>query len=129
VDRPRTIVLGLGFATILNEGGSAAMRVADVGGVTIASVLFDAGTTEAPVLLEIGSETSSADHFEDPISLHDVFLRVGGAHAGKVRDALVIHSDHVILDHIWSWRADHGDGIGWDRNTARHGLVVNGDDV
>lgn len=129
VDRPGTIVLGLGFATILNDAGTVAMRVADVDGIRIASVLFDAGTIEAPVLLEIGSEASSADHSGDPISLHDVFLRVGGAHAGKVQDALVVHSDDVILDHVWSWRADHGDGIGWDLNTARHGLVVNGDDV
>lgn len=129
MDRPGTIVLGLGFATILNDAGTVAMRVADVDGIRIASVLFDAGTIEAPVLLEIGSEASSADHSGDPISLHDVFLRVGGAHAGKVQDALVVHSDDVILDHVWSWRADHGDGIGWDLNTARHGLVVNGDDV
>jgi hypothetical protein len=129
VERPGTIVLGLGFATILNEGGSPAMRVADVSGVRIASLLFDAGEIEAPVLLEVGTEDSSVDHSDDPISLHDVFLRIGGAHVGKVQDALVVHSDDVILDHIWSWRADHGHGVGWDLNTARHGLVVNGDDV
>jgi hypothetical protein len=81
------------------------------------------------VLLEIGPAVSSADHSGNPISLHDVFLRVGGVVAGKVQDALVINSNDVIIDHIWSWRADHGDGIGWQVNTARHGLVVNGADV
>jgi hypothetical protein len=129
VDRPGTIVLGLGYATIVNDGGVAAMRVADVDGVRLAGVLFDAGTTEAPVLLEVGSAEASTDHSGDPISLHDVFLRVGGAIAGKVQSALVVNSDDVIMDHIWSWRGDHGDGVGWDINTARHGLVVNGDDV
>ncbi|MFT4284189.1 MAG: discoidin domain-containing protein [Protaetiibacter sp.] len=129
VTRPDTIVLGLGYATIVNEGGVAAMRVADVDGVKIAGVLFDAGTVEAPVLLEVGEAGSSADHAADPISLHDVFFRVGGAVAGKVRDALVVNSDDTLIDHIWSWRGDHGAGIGWNVNTARNGLVVNGDDV
>jgi hypothetical protein len=129
VARPGTIVLGLGYATIVNDGGVPAMRVADVDGVKIAGVLFDAGTTEAPVLLEIGPAASSADHSRNPISLHDVFFRVGGVAAGKVQDALVVNSSDVIIDHIWSWRGDHGDGIGWNQNTARHGLVVNGNDV
>ncbi|MFD4959561.1 discoidin domain-containing protein [Microbacterium sp. NPDC058389] len=129
VDRADTVVLGLGFATIVNEGGVAAMRVADVDGVSVSGVLFDAGTDAAPVLLEVGAAGASADHADDPIRLHDVFLRVGGAVAGKVQDALVVNSDDVLIDHIWAWRGDHGEGIGWDLNTSRHGLVVNGDDV
>jgi hypothetical protein len=40
-----------------------------------------------------------------------------------------VNSDNVILDHIWAWRADHGNGVGWDVNTADTGVVVNGDDV
>ncbi|ANJ27924.1 sialidase [Agromyces aureus] len=129
VDRADTVVLGLGYATIVNDGGVAAMRVADVDGVKLAGVLFDAGTTHAPVLLEVGEPGASADHADDPISLHDVFLRVGGAVAGKVDDALVVHADDTIVDHIWSWRGDHGEGIGWNQNTADRGLVVTGDDV
>ncbi|WP_374945875.1 discoidin domain-containing protein [Agreia sp.] len=129
VDRADTVVLGLGYATIVNDGGVAAMKVADVDGVKLAGVLFDAGTTHAPVLLEVGAAGSSADHADNPISLHDVFLRVGGAVAGKVDDALVVNSDDTLIDHIWSWRGDHGEGIGWDVNTADRGLVVNGDDV
>lgn len=54
VNRANTVVLGLGYATIVNENGVVPMKVADVDGVKIASVLFDAGTTEAPVLLEVG---------------------------------------------------------------------------
>ncbi len=129
VDRPDTVVLGLGYATLRNQGGVVPMKVADVDGVKVAGLLFDAGTTEAAVLLEIGPPGSASSHTANPISLHDVFLRVGGAVAGKVTDALVINSDDTIIDHIWSWRADHGDGVGWNVNTADHGLVVNGDDV
>ena len=43
VVRPGTVVLGLGLATLLAEGGSTAIAVADVPGVTIARVLLDAG--------------------------------------------------------------------------------------
>ena len=41
----------------------------------------------------------------------------------------MVNSDDVILDNIWSWRADHGTGVGWTVNTADTGLIVNGDDV
>jgi len=129
VTQPDTVVLGLGYATIVPTAGQTAMTVADVDGVKIASVLFDAGETESPAMLQVGPDGASADHAADPISIHDVFVRVGGAVAGKVESALVINADDTIIDHIWSWRGDHGTGIGWDVNTADYGLVVNGDDV
>ncbi len=34
-----------------------------------------------------------------------------------------------MLDHTWIWRADHGSGVGWDLNSSRNGLVVNGSHV
>ena len=40
-----------------------------------------------------------------------------------------MNSDDVILDDIWAWRADHGNGVGWTQNTADTGVIVNGDDV
>jgi hypothetical protein len=42
---------------------------------------------------------------------------------------VAINSDNVIVDHAWLWRADHGDGIGWEVNTVDNGLIVNGNDV
>jgi hypothetical protein len=42
---------------------------------------------------------------------------------------VVVNSDDVVIDHTWLWRADHGDGVGWDTNRADYGLKVNGDDV
>ena len=37
----------------------------------------------------------------------------------------------IPVDHIWAWRADHGNPgtVGWTVNTAAHGLVVNGGNV
>ncbi|MFC7534187.1 ricin-type beta-trefoil lectin domain protein [Actinoplanes sp. GCM10030250] len=131
VTRPNTVVLGLGLATFVPQNGVVAMRVADVDGVKVAGVLFDAGTTNSPVLMEVGPNGSATDHAANPTSLHDVFFRIGGAIAGKATTSLLINSDDVIGDHTWIWRADHGNGgtVGWNINTADNGLTVNGDDV
>ena len=65
----------------------------------------------------------------DPTALYDVFFRIGGAEPGKATSGLVVNSNNVILDDIWSWRADHGNGVGWTSNTADTGVIVNGDNV
>jgi hypothetical protein len=129
VTRPDTVVLGLGYATIIPDNGVVPMRVADVDGVRVAGLLFDAGSVNSPILMEVGPPGSSASHAANPISIQDVFFRIGGAHAGKATTSLVVNSDHTLIDHIWAWRGDHGAGIGWTVNTADTGLIVNGDDV
>ncbi|WP_139903162.1 coagulation factor 5/8 type domain-containing protein [Clostridium thermarum] len=129
VTRPNTVILGLGMATLIPDNGIIAMSIADVDGVKVAGLLFDAGEVNSPKLLEVGEVGSSLDHSANPTSLHDVFFRVGGAGAGKADVSLQINSNNVIGDHFWIWRADHGDGVGWDINTTKNGLVVNGNDV
>ncbi len=129
ITRANTVVLGMGLATLINDNGVVAMKVADVDGVKIAGILFDAGTSNASTLLEVGPAGSSASHSANPTSIHDVFARVGGAVAGKVTVAVTVNSSNVIIDHTWLWRADHGAGIGWTVNTADNGLVVNGANV
>ncbi len=129
VSRPDTVVMGLGFATLRPVKGTAAMTTADVNGVIIAGLLFDAGAETSPVLLELGPEGSKAGHARNPISLHDVFFRVGGAGVGRAKVNLRINSNDTIVDHTWIWRADHGAGVGWNLNTSANGLVVNGSDV
>lgn len=129
VHRPNTIVLGLGFATLHANNGVTAMTIADVDGVIIAGLLFDAGETNSPVLLEVGPGGSKASHASNPISLHDVFFRVGGAGVGRASVNLRINSNDTIVDHTWIWRADHGAGVGWKSNTSANGLVVNGNAV
>jgi hypothetical protein len=129
VTRANTVVLGMGFATLKPVNGTAAMTTADVDGVIIAGLLFDAGVAKSPVLLEVGPTGSKARHAKNPISLHDVFFRVGGAGVGSAAVNLRINSSDTIVDHTWIWRADHGDGVGWDKNLSANGLVVNGNDV
>jgi hypothetical protein len=129
VTRPHTVVLGLGYATLRPVKGTAAMTTADVDGIEIAGLLLDAGPSESPVLLDVGPEGSRARHAKDPIALHDVFFRVGGAGVGKTKVNLRINSNDTLVDHTWIWRADHGAGVGWDLNTSENGLVVNGNDV
>jgi hypothetical protein len=129
VTRPGTVVLGLGLATLVPHNGITALSVADVGGGILAGLLIDAGPVDSPTLLRIGHPGASASHAADPTSIHDVFVRIGGAGVGKATRSLVVNSSNVIGDHMWLWRADHGTGVGWTDNTAANGLVVNGDDV
>jgi hypothetical protein len=129
VTRPGTVLLGLGLATLIPVRGTAALRVSDVDGVTIAGLLVDAGPERSPVLVEIGEPGCTARHTADPVLLSDLFVRVGGAGAGAADVSLTIHSNDVLADHLWLWRADHGDGVGWEVNPADHGLVVHGHDI
>jgi hypothetical protein len=129
VTRADTVVLGLGYATLIPDNGVVPMSVADVDGVKIAGLLFDAGPVNSPVLLQIGPTGSSAGHAANPISISDVFFRIGGAGAGKATTSLIVNSNNTLIDHIWAWRADHGTGVGWTTNTADTGLIVNGNNV
>ena len=132
VKRANTIVLGLGLATLTARDGATPMRVRDVPGVDIAGVIFDAGPQNSPVLLQVGRYHRSAGAHSDPANptaLQDVFFRVGGPHPGRATVSLQVNSDNVILDDIWAWRADHGAGVGWTRNTAGSGVIMNGDHV
>jgi hypothetical protein len=129
VTRPDTVVMGLGFATLRPINGTAAMTTADVDGIILAGLLIDAGPKLSPILVQVGPEGSHAGHAKNPISLHDVFFRVGGAAPGSAGVDLQINSNDTIVDHTWIWRADHGAGAGWTTNPSANGLVVNGNNV
>jgi hypothetical protein len=129
VNLPNTIVLGLGIATLQPVAGNAAMSIADIDGVKLGGVLFDAGEKNSQVLLQLGDSKSNISHAQNPTTLHDVFFRVGGAAVGNTTHSVIINSNHVIGDNLWVWRGDHGNGIGWATNKTKHGIVVNGDDV
>jgi hypothetical protein len=130
VTRPDTVVLGLGFPTLIPTNGNAAMTTARAKGILISGVMFDAGPVNSPVLLQVGSGHARSDNeSSDPSTLSDVFFRIGGAEPGSATTSLVVNSNNVILDDIWAWRADHGNGVGWTSNTADTGVIVNGDNV
>ncbi|EFH80611.1 secreted protein [Ktedonobacter racemifer DSM 44963] len=130
VMHPDTVVLGLGFPTLIPDNGNEAMTVSSAKGISISGVIFDAGAKTSPALLQVGIGHARSDNdASDPTALQDVFFRIGGAEQGSAKTSLVVNSDNVILDDIWAWRADHGNGVGWTSNTADTGVIVNGDNV
>jgi hypothetical protein len=129
VPHPDTVVMGLGFATLRPINGTAALTTADADGIIVAGLLVDAGPKLSPILMQVGEEGSHVGHAKNPISLHDVFFRVGGAGPGSAGVDLEINSNDTIVDHTWIWRADHGAGAGWTTNPSANGLVVNGNNV
>ncbi|MEU0529088.1 chitobiase/beta-hexosaminidase C-terminal domain-containing protein [Amycolatopsis tolypomycina] len=131
VTRANTTILGIGYPTLVPDNGVNAMQVSDVDGVRLKGLLFDAGTTNSQALLTVGQSGSSASHASNPTTVQDVFFRIGGQIAGKATNSLIVNSANTIIDHIWAWRADHGNAgtYGWNVNTADTGLVVNGANV
>jgi hypothetical protein len=131
VTKANTTILGIGYPTFVPDNGVNAMQVADVDGIRLKGLLFDAGTTNSAALLTVGPSGSSASHAANPTTIQDVFFRIGGEHVGKATQSLIVNSNNTIIDHIWAWRADHGNAgtVGWTTNTADTGLTVNGANV
>lgn len=131
INQKDTIVLGMGYATLLPINGNSCLEVGDVTGVTLAGILFDAGEKKSDNLLVVGTEQGVPESGET-IFLSDLFFRVGGTETKmptSVDCCVTIHSDNVVGDNFWVWRADHGAQVAWDKNVAKNGIIVNGDDV
>ena len=138
VVRPDTVVMGLGFATLIPQSGNVTMETANVPGIKLSGMIFDAGPQRSPALLVVGAGREHSAHVRraadagrsgDPTLVQDVFFRIGGAEPGQAHNSLVVNTDNTILDDIWAWRADHGAGVGWTSNVADTGVIVNGDNV
>ena len=131
VTNPDTVVLGLGLATLVSNGGNTILQPPTSTASASAGCSSTRAPRTAPSLVQIGPSGSSASHASDPTVLSDVFARIGGATVGKATQTLLVNSANVIGDDLWLWRADHGNGgtVGWTTNTAANGLVVNGANV
>ena len=129
ISRPGTIVLGIGVPSLIPTTGKPVLTIADVDGVTLAGLIVDAGRVNSPSLVEVGPSGSRADHSQNPTFLFDLTVRTGGVGVGKNDTGVVINSNDTVVDHIWIWRADHGDGVGWKTNPTKTGLAVNGNRV
>ncbi len=142
VERPNTVVLGLGFATLVPQHGNAALIALPNVGVKISGLIVDAGPVNSPVLVSVGVPGFTAGTAADPDTIQDVYFRIGGAETTPVSAtvSLLDNASHSIIDDVWAWRADHGAntsvtgpqgqvGAGWTYNKADTGVVVNGDDV
>jgi hypothetical protein len=55
VRRPDTVVLGLGFPTLVPQNGNAAMTVGSDKGVNLSGMIIDAGPQRSRVLLQLGT--------------------------------------------------------------------------
>jgi hypothetical protein len=129
ISRPDTVALGLGYPTLTPDNGTPAMMIADVAGVKVGGILFEAGPTNSKTLLQVGEPGSSASHATNPLFLYDIFCRAGGASVGKATCMVTIYCNDVVGDNFWLWRADHGRGVGWTANQNANGLIVNGNNV
>jgi len=137
ISHPNTVVLGLGYATIICGTGKPGLIVGDVDGVRIAGLLFQAGPRPTPTLLRVGGENSSyVGRASNPVFLYDISARSGGDSDPNLEQMqtdimMQINSGNVVIDNAWLWRADH-DIVGSvvdSMNPSLHGLVVNGDHV
>lgn len=129
VSRAETVVLGIGFPTLLATNGNAVMTLADVDGLKVGALIFEASEKTSPALLEVGERGSRVSHRENPTFLYDITCRAGGAQNGRCESFVTVHSDDVVGENLWLWRADHGEGAKWDSNRNANGLIVHGDNV
>jgi hypothetical protein len=135
VSHPGTVVLGLGFATLIPTRGNAALVVVPNTGVKVSGLIVDAGPVNSRVLVSVGTPGrefgAKEDAKENPDLISDVFFRIGGAASTptSARLSLLDNADNSIIDDVWAWRADHGNDVGWTQNTGSTGVVVTGDDV
>ncbi|QEN03667.1 adenylyl cyclase [Thiospirochaeta perfilievii] len=130
INRENTVVYGMGMATLIPVYGKSVIEVKDIQGVSISGLIIDAGEVESKSLIRIGENKLSTNNFSDnPITIHDLICRVGGMLPGRAETCLEVNSNYVILDHLWLWRADHGNGVGWSDNRCSTGVIINGDHV
>ena len=142
VGNENTVVLGTGMPTLFpgQNNTEGAMLISDVSGVTVAGLFIDAHFS-SKYLLRVGEPGSNRDHSHNPTFIFDVFARIGGFKPSPthVEVCVDIHSNNVIGDHFWIWRANHGragsiPGLTghqwrWRYQVAPFGLIVHGDDV
>jgi hypothetical protein len=138
VNRKDAILLGAGIASVTLEPTEkntwGCIYADDKDGIIIAGLLMDSSNSTT-YQIRIGEEGANADHSANPILLTDITCRVGGVQSKNVQihTAMQINSNHVVGDHFWLWRADHGSQPGgnlrWVRDRCKNGLIVTGDDV
>jgi hypothetical protein len=110
ITKPNTIIMGLGLATlcVTAQNDDTAIKIADVEGVNVSSLLFEAGPNSKS-LMEVGAKKTDTRHANNPVYLADLFFRSGGTYKFNVRvdKTLIINSNDVFGDNFWLWRADH----------------------
>jgi hypothetical protein len=133
ISHPDSVVVSLGFATLVPTDGNADMVMLPNNGVKLAGgIIFDAGAINSAFLLEAGNSLTSSNP-ADPDLFSDVFFRVGGAESPAAAGiSFLDEAPNSIIDDMWAWRADHGqnaNSTGWTVNTGSTGLIVDANNV
>lgn len=138
VNRKEAILLGAGIASVTLEPTEkntwGCIYADDKDGIIIAGLLMDSFNSTT-YQVRVGNEGADADHSANPLLLADITCRVGGVQSKNVQlhVSMQINSNHVVGDHFWLWRADHGSQRGgdlrWVRDRCKNGLIVTGSDV
>jgi len=137
VVHPDTVVMGLGFATLVPQQGNAALVAIPSSGVKISGLIVDAGPVNSPVLMSVGTPGRALGHNADSASNPDlissVYFRIGGAETTptSANVSLLDNASNSIIDDLWAWRADHNQAgtTSWTYNKGDTGVVVTGDNV
>jgi hypothetical protein len=114
------VILGIGLATLVGptNGNPCIYVPSKLRNIRIAGLMLQASKLNEDVkkinscLLTIGEKNNNETPNEDNISvvLSDIFIRVGGSDLDKnvsTNTMVKIHSNFVIIDHLWSWVSDH----------------------
>ncbi|CAE7331752.1 unnamed protein product [Symbiodinium pilosum] len=148
INHPNTVILGLGFATIIPKQlpafiGRGVIEVGNVDGVRLAGVFVQAGPLDSPdftnavgALVRWGKpDEPYAGNPSNPGFLYDFIARVGGPDHQPVgvENLLEIHNGYVIGDNLWLWKADHcvtnSGALCIPQRYLKHCLVVNAANV
>ena len=131
-------MLGLGLATLEAVNGVVPMTVADVKGVEISGLIFEAGPVNSPVLLQVGTRHPANDEARDrsgwsdpsdPTTLNDVYFRIGGRTSARPRSASRSTPTTSSSTTSGPGGPTTATASAGRRNTADTGVVVNGDNV
>ncbi len=93
-------------------------------------MIFDAGATNSPVLLQVGNGHGGSDHdASDPTAIQDVFFRIGGAEPGRRRTAW--SSTATTSSSMTSGHGGPTTATAWvgPATLPTTGVIVNGDNV
>src|SRR5207342_3411492 len=71
---PHTVVLGLGFATLIPTNGNAALETTNAPGIEVSGLIVDAGPINSPVLVRVGGGKAIPTRDQAPTLLSDVFF-------------------------------------------------------
>jgi len=155
------VLLGLGMATLVAPQDQTLPAIyipPELEDVRIAGFMLEASVPNdlsvlpfpGSTLIKWGDEKAPKRKRSSPTAisgvLSDIFARVGGSNLDRntsVETMIVIHSDNVIGDNLWLWRADHSKlrpgevpnkpgkyhSVVWDECKCDTALKVTGDHV